>query len=132
MISVRPYGAVAQLSQKLGICRQTLYNWANLGRQALEQIFQPSLPATSRPDQFEPQVLTLLVEGHASYRGIQARLRCFGQELSLGSIAKMVKVAQQRVQLWLATHVPTSSRNVALAEIFGKQRGVAHLSMVVN
>src|SRR4051812_4162333 len=107
MIGARTYGAVSQLSRNLDVCRQTLYNWAKLGRQALEQSFQPSLPPTNRPDQLERQVLTLLVEGHASYRGIQACLRCFGQELSLGSIAAIVKRAQQRAQVWMAGHAPS-------------------------
>ncbi len=76
MISARSYGAVTQISHNLGVCRQTLYNWARLGRQALEQLFCPALPAPSHTSQLERQVLTLLVEGHCSYRGIQASLRC--------------------------------------------------------
>lgn len=130
MIATRAYGTVTQLGHSLGVSRQSLYNWAKRGRQALEQLFGPPAAAPSQINQLDRQVLTLLVEGHCSYRGIQACLRCFGQTLSLGSIAAIVKRAQQRAQLWLDSHAPTSRRSIALDEIFGPQRGVAYLSIV--
>src|SRR4051812_38709888 len=116
MISTRSYGVVTQRSHSLGVCRQTLYNWAKLGRQAIARLFCPAVTAPQRVSQLERQVLTLLVEGHCSYRGIQACLRCFGHSLSLGSIAAIIKRAQQRAQLWLASYAPTSRRSIALDE----------------
>ena len=123
MVTTRAYGAVTQLSHSLGVSRRTLYNWAKRGYQALEQLF-PS-PTIAPNNQLERQVLTLLVEGHCSYRGIQTCLRSFGHNLSLGSITAIVKAAQQRAQIWLTSHAPTSRRSIALDEIFGQQRGVA-------
>src|SRR4051812_12252173 len=97
MITARSYGVVIQLSRELGISRQSLYKWAKRGCQAIEQIFNPP-PAADNAIQLQRQILTLLVEGHCSYRGIQACLRSFGHALSLGSIAAIVKAAQQRAQ----------------------------------
>src|ERR671917_76713 len=69
------YGLVTQLSRQLGVSRQTLYTWAERGCQAVEQAFLPSPPAAVLTLPLERAVLTLLVEGHASTRGIQACLR---------------------------------------------------------
>lgn len=124
------YGAVTQLSQRAGVCRQTLYNWAQRGRAALAHLFQRPERSPATPQQRDRLILSLLVEGHASYRGIQACLRCLGQAVSLGTIAHVVQAAQQRALDWLAQHAPTSRRSIALDEIFGKQRGVAYLSIV--
>jgi hypothetical protein len=65
------YGLVTLLSRTAGVSRQTLYTWAEQGRSALEQAFAP--PAAGRPDtsELERQVLSLLVEAHATIRGIQ-------------------------------------------------------------
>ena len=38
------YGFVTQLSRMSGVSRQTLYTWADQGRQALEQLFTPTAP----------------------------------------------------------------------------------------
>src|SRR5258708_6470169 len=84
------YGAVSHLSQMIGVSRQTLYRWKATGQAALEQALRPvSTPArTESNGQIERAILTLLVEGHASYRGIQ---RCLwvllGGQVSVGKIA---------------------------------------------
>src|SRR6266702_6040221 len=64
------YGLVTLLSRTAGVSRQTLYTWAEQGRSALEQAFQPrALEVVSTPG-LERQVLSLLVEAHATTRGI--------------------------------------------------------------
>src|SRR5260370_5288996 len=84
------YGEVSHLSQMIGVSRQTLYRWKATGQAALEQALRPvSTPArTESNGQIERAILTLLVEGHASYRGIQ---RCLwvllGVQVSVGKIA---------------------------------------------
>src|SRR5215210_7595971 len=74
------YGAVSALSRSLGVSRQTLYTWEALGLAALEAAFTPAAPAPIRAPALERAVLTLLVEGHASYRGIHACLEALGYE----------------------------------------------------
>src|SRR5260370_32899635 len=77
----------------IGVSRQTLYRWKATGQAALEQALRPvSTPArTESNGQIERAILTLLVEGHASYRGIQ---RCLwvllGVQVSVGKIAAEV------------------------------------------
>jgi hypothetical protein len=54
------------------------------------------LPA-AQSGQWDEQALTLLIEAHASYRGIQTCLRNLcGVSVSLGSITGLVKLAGQR------------------------------------
>src|SRR5437588_5712543 len=84
------YGIVSHLSQMAEVSRQTLYSWKAKGQRALQAAFEPKQPQATMP--LERAVLTLLVEGHASYRGIQACLEVLlGQQVSLGTITAIVQ-----------------------------------------
>ena len=125
------YGFVTQLSRTIGVSRQTLYTWTDQGRQALEQAFAHSSPTPVLTSALHRQILTLLVESHPSYRGIQTCLRCLTQQqISLGTIAAVIAEAQRRALDWFATHAPASARPIALDEMYGKQRRGAYLSIV--
>jgi hypothetical protein len=79
----------------------------------------------------ERAVLTLLLEGHASYRGIQGCLReLLGLHVSVGRIAAVVQEAGERARQWMSQHRPASARGLALDEMYGSQRGEAYLSVV--
>jgi hypothetical protein len=87
------HGLVSQLSRTHQVSRQTLYRWSATGRQGLEEALGkhvlPMKPGTS----VASLVLTLLIETHASYRGIQSGLRSMhGIDISVGKIAGIVKV----------------------------------------
>jgi hypothetical protein len=125
------YGLVTQLSRELGVSRQTLYTWMARGWQAVEAAFLPPPAAPIVTPALERQVLTLLVEGHASVRGIQACLRATtGQHVSLGTISAITAEAHQRALAWMATHAPPTSRALALDEIYGRRRCGAYLNVV--
>jgi hypothetical protein len=125
------YGFVTQLSRTIGVSRQTLYTWTNQGRQALEQVFVEPAPTSALTPTLERQILTLLVESHSSYRGIQTCLdRLTHQHVSLGTIASVIAAAQLRAQDWMASQAPATARPIALDEIYGKQRRGAYLSIV--
>jgi hypothetical protein len=121
------YGVVTALSHTLGVSRQTLYTWRAHAQQALEQVLGPPLPSPAVPV-LERQILTLLVEGHASYRGIQTCLHTLtGQWVSLDTITNVIAIAQQRALTWMGTHMPPTSRPLALDEIYGNDRHGAYL-----
>ncbi len=127
------YGEVTHLSQTIGVSRQTLYSWKAKGQAALEQALRPaSTPAEAESNgQVERAILTLLVEGHASYRGIQ---RCLwvllGVQVSMGKMAAVVQSAGQRAQQWMSRQVPATARGVALDEWYGSTHGEAYLNVV--
>src|SRR5216683_2462764 len=127
------YGEVTQLSQQIGTSRQTLYAWKGKGQQALEHALTPVQAkgedeATVRS---ERAILTLLLEGHASYRGIQACLKeLLGLDVSLGMISTIVQTAGHRAQSWLVQQVPGEGRVVALDEQYSSKRGEAYLNVV--
>ncbi len=124
------YGVVTQLSRELGVSRQTLYTWMQRGSHALEQAFLPTSTGGG-PPALERAILTLLVEGHASIRGIQACLRATtGQHLSVGTISAVIAQAERRALDWMATHAPPISRAIALDEIYGRKRRGAYLNVV--
>jgi hypothetical protein len=76
-------------------------------------------------------VLTLLIETHASYRAIQTCLRTMhGINVSLGSIAGIVKEAGHRAQTWLNHQQATTARALALDEQYSSQRGKAYLNVI--
>jgi len=113
------------------VSRQTLYTWAEQGRSALEQAFQPrALEVVSTPG-LERQVLSLLVEAHATTRGIQTSLWPVArQRVSLGTISAIVQEAQRRAQAWLSSHAPPASRPLGLDEMCGNDRRGAYLHVV--
>src|SRR5450759_398764 len=123
------YGIISQLSQQAEVSRQTLYSWKAKGQRALEAAFEPKQPKA--PMQLERAVLTLLLEGHASYRGIQTCLAVLlGQQVSLGTITAIVQSAGQRAQGWLEQQVAKQGRVLALDEQYSSKRGEAYLSVV--
>jgi hypothetical protein len=125
------YGLVTLLSRTAGVSRQTLYTWAEQGRAALEQAFEPRASEVVSTPAVERQVLSLLVETHASVRGIQASLwQVARRRVSLGTISAIVQEAQRRAQAWLATHAPPSARPLALDEMYGNDRRGAYLHVV--
>ncbi len=125
------YGLVTLLSQTAGVSRQTLYTWAEQGRMALEQAFEPRDAERTVTPELERQVLSLLVEAHATVRGIQTSLwQVARRRVSLGTISAIVQEAQQRAQAWLGSHAPPSSRPLALDEMYGNDRRGAYLHVV--
>jgi transposase-like protein len=125
------YGVVTRLSRQIGVSRQTLYTWTAQASQALEEAFRPAPPPPPATPVLERAILTLLVEGHASTRGIHACLRATtGQDVSIGTISAVIAEAEQRALAWMATHVPPTSRALALDEIYSRKRRGAYLHVV--
>jgi hypothetical protein len=123
------YGVVSHLSQEVNVSRQTLYSWKAKGQRALQAAFEPKAPQAGLP--LERAVLTLLVEGHASYRGIQVCLEVLlGQHVSLGTISAIVQEAGVRAQAWVQQQACEQGRVLALDEQFGGQRGEGYLNVV--
>jgi hypothetical protein len=98
-----PHGLLSQLSPRHEVSCQTLSRWKEKGARALQAALQtrPAPPKQKRAVQ--EQVLTLLIEAHASYRTIQTcLLKMCGVKLSVGSIARIVQEVGQRTQQWLS------------------------------
>jgi hypothetical protein len=108
------HGLVSQLSRTHQVSRQTLYRWSAIGRQALEEALgKPALPR-KQTSSVPTLVLSMLIETHASYRGIQSNLKSLhGIHLSLGKIAGIVKEAGRRAQDWLERQQSSTPRTLA-------------------
>jgi hypothetical protein len=130
LVRQREYGLVTHLSQVAQVSRKTLYQWEHRARRALEAAFaaaEVDRPVVDRPR----QVLSLLVETHASERGIQAALAAVtGESPSLGAISGIIQEAERRALHWLATQAPPGARPLALDEIYSKDRRGAYLHVV--
>lgn len=125
------YGVVGQMSRDHGVSRQTLYTWKAKGQVALQAACAPKEQSTEADPQLERAVLTLLVEAHTSYRGIQTCLESLlGLHVSLGTIVSIVQAAGRRAQEWLSQQKPSSACAVALDEQYSSQRGQAYLNVV--
>jgi hypothetical protein len=122
------YGAVSALSRGYGVSRQTVYAWTAVGRQALTAAFTPK-PAVVGQSR-ERLVLTLLTEGHAAERGIQACLAEVGQAVSVGTVHAIIREGQERAVTLLSRTVPPGARAGALDEIYGNNRQGGYLSVV--
>lgn len=125
------HGAVSQLSRDHQVSRQSLYRWKQKAEQALKDVFTPRQKPENPGSELERQVLTLLIEAHASYRQIQACLeKLMGISLSVGKICRLVKLAGERARAWLGRQRSTSARALALDEQFSSKRGEAYLNVV--
>ena len=125
------YGVVSQTSRNYQVSRQTLYSWKERGQRALEAAFEPRKMHCEAAQHLERGVLTLLIQGHASYRGIQACLKeLLGLEVSVGTITAIVQAAGERAQSWLAQQVSAEGCVVALDEQYSSKRGEAYLNVV--
>jgi hypothetical protein len=127
------YGEISQMSRSQCVSRQTLYAWREKGQRALEAAFLPKQPQgrVTQAVDLQRAVLTLLVEGHASYRGIQRCLAVLlGQHVSLGTVTSIVQGAGERAQAWLEQQVSGEGRVLALDEQYSSQRGEAYLNVV--
>ena len=124
------YGQVTALSRASGVSRQTRYAWCARGLAALAQAVRAAAPPVATPA-VARAILTLLVEGQASYRGRQAcRRQQRPQEVRLGTSAGVVGEAQRRALAWMAPHAPPTARALALDAIYGNERRGASLSVV--
>ncbi len=131
MLATPRYGLVSHLGRAHQVSRQTLYRWAATGRQALEEALGQQLVPPKHNEAIALVVLTLLIETHASYRGIQTCLReLHGVHLSLGKIVGIVKEAGQRAQSWLNQQQASTARTLALDEHYSSQRGKAYLNVI--
>lgn len=131
MLAQPTHGLVSQLSRTHQVSRQTLYRWSATGRQALEEALGKQVVPMKQDLSVPPLVLTMLIEAHASYRGIQASLRSMhGIEISLGKIVSIVKEAGQRAQKWMNQQQATTPRVLALDEQYSSQRGKAYLNVI--
>ncbi len=125
------YGVVSQMSRSHDVSRQSLYSWKVKGQAGLETALAPKQEPSESEQQLERAVLTLLVEGHASYRGIQTCLASLmGIGVSLGTIVGIVQEAGERAMHWMEQHRPETGRALALDELYSSQRGEAYLSIV--
>ncbi|MGI8913892.1 MAG: hypothetical protein ACR2JY_08975 [Chloroflexota bacterium] len=84
------YGVVTALSRTIGVTRQTLYHWSAKGERAVEAAFDPGTPLPMATPDLTRRVLTTLVDGHASDRGIQGCLVGGGLAVSLGTVSGVV------------------------------------------
>lgn len=124
-------GMISHLSRQYEVSRQTLYRWKAKGSRSLQAALEPSQPETKRTVRMERAVLTLLIQGHASYRGIRTCLKeLLGLDVSLGMISAIVQSAGERAQSWLVQQMPAEGRVVALDEQYSSKRGEAYLNIV--
>jgi transposase-like protein len=125
------YGVISRLSREHGVSRPTLYAWRERAQQALLQTFTPPVPVAPVPATVERQILTLLVQAHASDRGIQTCIRTLTRRgISLATINAILHDAQQRALRWMHSHVPPTVRALALDEIYANNRRGAYLNVV--
>src|SRR5438067_9903230 len=125
------HGLVSQLSRAHQVSRQTLYRWLAIGRQVLQEALGTTVVPRKRTPSVPIVVLTLLIETHASYRGIQSTLRSLhGIKISLGTIARIVKEAGQRAQDWMKQQQAGTARALTLDEQYSSQRGKAYLNVI--
>ncbi|HEY1348633.1 MAG TPA: hypothetical protein VGF67_03290 [Ktedonobacteraceae bacterium] len=130
LVPSAPHGLVSTRSRQSQVSRQTLDRWKEKGVHALQESLQSEPTPGKRTPAIERAVLTLLVEGHASYRGIQSCLHeLLGQEMSLGTISAIVQSAGQQAPHCLEQLVPNGACALALDEQYSSTRGEASLNV---
>ena len=128
----RRYGSVSQMSSRHEVSRQTLYSWKERAEQALREAFTPKSRQVQADVELERAILILFVEGHASYRGIQACLKeLLGMQVSLGKIVEVMQEAGKRAQAWMSRQKPVEEDcALALDEQYAGKRAEGYLNVV--
>lgn len=125
------HGLITRLSREHNLSRPTLYAWRERAQQALLAAFSPPEHSPALTRSLERQVLTVLLDAHASQRGIQSCLRTLTEQgISLATINAIVQEATQRALDWMQTTIPRSTRALALDEIYANNRRGAILNVV--
>jgi len=125
------YGMVSSVSRRYEVSRETLYTWKREGKEALKAVFTAKEQPGGQEISLERAVLTLLTEGHASYRGIQVCLESLlGIPISIGKIAAIVQEAGRKAQAWMEHQVPGGKRALAIDEQYSHKRGEGYLNIV--
>lgn len=123
------YGIVTRLSRQIGVSRPTLYAWREQAERTLLDAFQPPPPAPPPPVALERQVLTVWM-AHSSDRDIQTCFRTLTQRgIALPTITAILADAQARALRLLTTHMPATSRAIALDELYANDRHAAYLTI---
>jgi hypothetical protein len=123
------YGIITSLSREHHVSRPTLYAWHERANLALRNAFAPPDPPPG-PAPTARHILTLWVN-HAAERGIQAALcELLHQGISLHTIVTTLYQAEQRALAWMHAHVPSTTRALALDEIYANNRRGASLNVV--
>jgi hypothetical protein len=131
MVAKPTHGLVSHVGRSHQVSRQTVYRWASKGRQALSAALGQPLAVTKPEPPHAFLVLTLVIETHARYRGMQTCLReVHGIRLSVGSITRISTDAGRRAQGWLEQQRTSTPRTLALDEQDGSQRGNAPLHVI--
>ena len=124
------YGVVTRLARAKKVSRQTLTTWRREGRAALERAMAEDPPPPPVPS-LERSIVTLVVDGHTSYRGVQTCLHeLFGWNVSLGTITSVVATAGRRGATELASMTPPAPIALALDEIYGGAARHGYLNAV--
>ena len=127
---VGKHGSVTTQSNESGVSRKTLYQLRQKASRALNEAFVPPRISVQK-EEIKRIVLTLFTQGHATIEGIQGcLLETKGVSISTGQISLIIKEAGERAMVELAKYVPSSPRDVALDEIFGRRSGGAYLNIV--
>jgi hypothetical protein len=125
------YGHVSQLSREHEISRQSLYKLRAKGQKGMEQVFYPKEQKTEEEMRVTRDILTLLVETHASREGIQLCIeKLLGMHISTGKISAIIHEAGKRAQAYLKRLIPKGKRAFALDEQYANERGKAYLNIV--
>jgi len=131
LVQERQHGLVSQLSRDYQVSRQTLYRWKAEVEQAIQEALNPTAAKSKRKGWIERAVLTLFVEGHSSYRGIQTCMKeLLGEQVDLETIVLIIQQAGKRAQELLDHQRPVRECAVALDEQYSSKRGEAYLNIV--
>lgn len=123
------YGVVTRLSREAGVARPTLYAWRAQAEHALRQTFAPPAPLPAITPALARQVLTVW-SAHSSDRDIQTCFRALLQRgISLPTITAILAEAEQHAMHYLATHMPPTTRAIALDELYANDRQGAYLTI---
>jgi hypothetical protein len=131
MVQERPHGLVSALSREHQVPRQTFYRWKAKGERALREVFSPIASLKKQEPRLQRAVLTLFVEGHSSYRGIQTCIKeLLGENISPAIISTIINAAGKNAQELLEKQKPVKECSVALDEQYSNKRGEAYLNIV--
>jgi len=131
LLAEQQWGLISQLSRQHHVSRKTLYVWKEKAEHAIQEALCPGKPAAVTERQIERKILTMFVEGHSSYRGIQTCIEeLCGEKVCLEKIGSVINEAGDRARKVLEQQKPIKECMIAIDEQYSNERGKAYLNVV--
>ncbi len=127
LVAEKQDGLISELSRQHQVSRKTLYVWKEKAERAIQEALGRGKEVVGAERQIERKILTMFVEGHSSYRGIQTCIEeLCGEKVCLEKIGHIINEVGERARKLLEYQKPIRKCAIAVDEQYSNEHGKAY------